>query len=254
MTNEFSILIADDSEINLWLLREQLECWATEISLAKDGREAWELLQQQSYALVFLDMNMPYFGGMDLIEKLRASHGCNSQTPAIAVTAHTQEQQRELALAAGFNDYLVKPIRLQHLEQVVTRWRLTSDDNAAYYAEQVLRKTQGNSALSQTLLRKLFAELPDHLAEIEHSVSNNALQQAWDLVHKLQGTLCFYDFANCLAAVDSLEKSLTQNDPEQAHRHFKRLKVKLNWLLDNQTAVLQSLLADDNSQSILHEC
>lgn len=246
MTNDFSILIADDNEINLWLLREQLEHWTTNVTSAKDGREAWQLLQQRAYSLIFLDVNMPFLSGFDVVEKLRATDGFNQQTPAIAVTAHAQNQQRQLAIEAGFNECLVKPLRLSDLEQALRPWRQNS--HADYYAGQILHKTGDNRQLSQTLLSKLFAELPLLQAEIEQSLQNGMFQQAWELVHKLHGTLCFYDFADCLMLVENLQNMLVQRDAQQARQQFNALKIKLNWLLDHQQQILQRLLADEESR------
>jgi two-component system sensor histidine kinase BarA len=245
MTNDFSILIADDNEINLWLLREQLEHWTTNITSAKDGREAWQLLQQRPYDFIFLDVNMPFLSGFDVAENLRGTENYNRQTPAVAVTAHAQNQQQERAIAAGFNECLVKPIRLYQLEQLLARWRQLETVHAEYYAGQILRKAQDNRQLSRTLMGKLFAQLPSLIFDIEQALGNGQLQQAWEANHKLHGTFCFYDFADCLAVVESLQKVLDQADAELAQRHFSHLKIKMNWLLDNQDQVLRCLAEDD---------
>lgn len=248
MTNDFSILIADDNDINLWLLREQLEHWTMDIALAKDGREAWQLLRQRRYALIFLDVNMPFLSGFDVVQKLRATEGPSRDTPAIAVTAHAQNQQVQRAIEAGFNECLVKPVRLYQLEQLLARWRHNHALNADYYAGQILRKAQDNRQLSRSLLVKLFAELPNCLYEIEQALQNSQFQPAWELVHKLHGTFCFYDFADCLALVESLQKALEQRDEELAHRQFGALKIKLHWLLENQHQVLLHVIPDGDTQ------
>jgi CheY-like chemotaxis protein len=247
MNNDFSILIADDNEINLWLLREQLEHWTMDIALAKDGRDAWRLLQQRCYSIIFLDVNMPFLSGFDVAEKLRATENCNRLTPAIAVTAHAQNQQRERAIEAGFNECLVKPIGLQQLAQLLARWQRHIAVDADYYAGQIMRKAQDNKQLSQSLLVKLFAELPAFLLDLNQALQNSRMQEAWDLNHKLYGTFCFYDFADCLELVESLQKALEQADAEQAWRGFEALKINLQWLLDNQNLILQRLIPVDHS-------
>jgi two-component system sensor histidine kinase BarA len=73
------------------------------------------------------------------------------------------------------------------------------------------------------------------------------MQEAWDLNHKLYGTFCFYDFADCLELVESLQKALEQADAEQAWRGFEALKINLQWLLDNQNLILQRLIPVDHS-------
>lgn len=248
MTASLEFLVADDNEINLWVLREQLSCWTEDIALANDGREAWRLLQQTSYTLVFLDLNMPFLNGFDLVEKLRAGDGPNFLTPVIAVTAHAQEQQRLEALDAGFDDYLVKPIRLAQLQGLVRRWLPNVDGDVDYYAGRLLHKTRDDRSLSRSLLSKLFTELPMHLLDIEQALQNMAIQQAWEVVHKLHGVFCFYDFADCLVVVERLEQALLLNDAAQADQQFSALKIKLTWLLNNQDAVLQRLSLGDGQR------
>ena len=248
MTPDFSILIADDNEMNLWLLHEQLEQWTTNITQAKDGREAWRFLERQPYSVIFLDVNMPFMSGFDVVAKMRTTDGPNRMAPAIAVTAHAQNQQRERAIASGFNQCLVKPIRLHDLEQVLTLWQQTMASDADYYATRVLRKTNDNLHLSHTLLSKLFAELPILQADIEHALENDAFQIAWDIVHKLHGTFCFHDFADCLGLVENLQNVLEEGDAVQAWQQFNLLKIKLNWLNEHQDNILARFADGAGSQ------
>ncbi|WFP49979.1 response regulator [Methylomonas sp. EFPC3] len=242
MAADCKILIADDNETNLWLLCEQLSQWTQDVMLAGDGRQAWSLLEQHRFSLLFLDLNMPFLSGFDLISRLRSQSGPNCQTPAVAVTAHAQESQRIQALAVGFDDYLVKPIRLARLQEILERWQ-AEDVGVDYYARQLLGKTRDNKPLSQMLISKLFAELPVQLADIERLLGESANQQAWEIVHKLHGTFCFFDFADCRTVTESLEQALLSNQLAQADQHFEVLKQKSVWLLNNQAAVLQSLAA-----------
>lgn len=244
MTHDVSILIADDNDINLWLLREQLEHWTMDIALAKDGRDAWQQLQLRRYSIIFLDVNMPHLSGFDVTHNLRNTENLNRETPTIAVTAHAQNQQRERAIEAGFNECLVKPIRLQQLEQLLKRWQATHPD-PAYYAQQILHKAQHNKSLSHTLMTKLFAQLPSLMRDIEQALNSRQLNLAWDLNHKLHGTLCFYNFADCLAVVESLQNALAQADAVQAYCEFNALKIKLNWLLAHKDNVLERLVPAD---------
>jgi CheY-like chemotaxis protein len=239
MTKGFSILIADDNEINRWLLREQLEHWTDDVAEAANGQEAWQFLQSSAYSLVFLDINMPFLNGFELIEKLRNCEGPNQTAPVIAVTADRQSLQRQQVIAAGFDEHLVKPLRLQHLQQVMAVWRNGYDEAVDYYAEQLLKKTQNNQQLTEQLLNKLFMELPGHLFDIDQQLQENQLKQAWSIVHKLQGTFCFFDFADFLILVESLEKALLNEDVALAYQRFNALKAKFEWLQDNKVAVLE---------------
>ena len=117
---ELSILIADDNEMNRWLLAEQLSVWSNDVALACDGLEAWNLLQDRQYSMVFLDVNMPGLNGFELVKKAR-TESPNRLTPIIAVTAHVQTHQRYLLIEDGFNECLIKPIVLADLQHVISR-------------------------------------------------------------------------------------------------------------------------------------
>jgi two-component system sensor histidine kinase BarA len=239
----FSVLIADDNELNRWLLCEQLQQWTTNIAAANDGQEALQLLQTQQYSLIFLDVNMPFLNGWDLIEKIRTGQTLNSLTPTIAVTAHSQSQQRQALIAAGFNDCLVKPVLLQHLKQVMMQWSTSANGDPAYYAAQIVRKTEFNHELSQLLLNKLFDEVPEYLLNIASALEQLDYSQAWHIAHKLHGTFSFYGFADFLPMAETLEHYLQNRETTSANTQLLAIQDKFSGLLNNKSAILANVTA-----------
>ncbi len=243
MQTDFSILIADDNEMNRWLLAEQLQHWSRNVSTACDGRQAWSLLQQHRYALVFLDVNMPGLNGFELVKKIRAE-SLNLSTPVVAVTAHVQSYQRHLLIAEGFNDCLIKPLVLADLQRVISHWcEPTATLNSQYYAAAILDKVEYNRELGQVFLQKLFREAPMLFAGLESALQNQQLQLAFENAHKLHGSFCFYGFADFRALADSLEQSLLDVDLTKAQQQFKSLATKFDALLAMQTE-LQAQMAE----------
>lgn len=240
---EFSALIADDNELNRWLLCEQLQHWTMDITAVKDGHEAWQSLQTQTYSLIFLDLNMPFLSGLELMEKLRTSETLNRLTPAIAVTAHAHSQQHQALIAAGFNDILVKPILLRSLKRIIEQWQPLSNIRPEYYAAQIIKKTEFNHELSQQMLNKLFDDVPENLREIDRAIQALDYQQARQIAHKLHGTFCFYGFADFLALADRLEQCLLNNDT-MARTHFQAIKERFGALLNDKAAVLACVVAE----------
>lgn len=236
-----SILIADDNEMNRWLLAEQMHYWSEDISLARDGQEAWELLQKKRYSLVFIDVNMPVMNGYELIRKIK-SELTEPVVPMIAVTAHVQSQDRHLLIAEGFNDCLIKPIVLADLQRVVAKWCMPFVvDNSDYYADKLLEKVEHNRELGRIFLQKLFAETPDQLASLERALQNQQIRPAWEIAHKLHGTFCFYGFADFRTLAKRLEQLLLEADLATAMRQFKKLAAKFSDLQNMQTSLLQRL-------------
>ncbi len=243
VSNTLSILIADDNEMNRWLLAEQIQYWTNNIVLAQDGGEAWELLQKKLYSLVFIDVNMPVINGYELVKKVR--EGCvNRSVPLIAITAHVQSQFRHLLLADGFNDCLIKPIVLADLQRVISQWRGPTDDSE-YYAGALLQKVEYNRKLARLFLQKLFIEVPIQLSSLEQALQSQENHQAWELAHKLHGTFCFYGFEDFRALARELEQGLLEADMPKVKRQFlsitekfselKRIKHKLETEFSDQS-------------------
>lgn len=113
-----SILIADDYEDNRELLRLMLESEGYTIREARNGHEAVELARADSVSLALIDLSMPQLDGWGALRQLRADERTRA-IPCIAVTAFASNQDRQLALAAGFDAYISKPYRAKDLLELV---------------------------------------------------------------------------------------------------------------------------------------
>jgi CheY-like chemotaxis protein len=241
ISTDLSILIADDNEMNRWLLAEQLGCWSENITLAVDGCDAWRFLQQQKYALVFLDVNMPGLTGFELVKKVRED-SLNQTSLVIAITAHVQSHQSHLLLESGFNDCLIKPIVLADLQHIIVQWRVPdSDTNSHYYANSVLEKVDSNRELGKQFLQKLFQELPVQMTSLEQALQSQSVESALNIAHKLHGSFCFYGFADFRAVASRIEQCLIAGEIAEACRHFQQLVEKSDALLGMQAEVFTYL-------------
>ena len=104
-----NILIADDYEDNLELLRLLLGAANYQVIEARNGAECLRLARQQLPDLIMVDLSMPVMDGWEVFRELRADKRTAS-VPCVAVTAHG-DSDRVRALEAGFNGYLSKPFR-----------------------------------------------------------------------------------------------------------------------------------------------
>lgn len=239
--SELSILVADDNEMNRWLLAEQLGYWSEDITLAGDGREAWQLLQQRKYTLVFLDVNMPGFTGVELMLKARKD-SINQLSVIIAVTAHVQSNQQQVLIADGFDDCLIKPVVLADLQSIIMQFRKPSSNlESYYYANAILDKVERNRQLGRQFLKKLFEDVPTQLAALEQSMKEESVAEAVNIAHKLHGSFCFYGFEDYRVLAESLEQALVDADTVNARQQLQMLSMKFQQLLAMQVDVLQHL-------------
>ena len=104
------IMIVEDNDINMDLIKTMLEPYNFNIIEAYDGFEAVERINNNSNAfLILLDIGLPGIDGIEVFKRLKQSEN-TSAIPIIAVTAHAMKGNKEHLLSLGFNDFVEKPI------------------------------------------------------------------------------------------------------------------------------------------------
>ena len=116
------ILVVEDNELNLKLVRDVLSYAGFEVFEARSGEDGAALAAECHPDLVLMDLQLPGIDGIAALELIR-SNGGGRRIPVIAVTAFAMEADRERALRAGFDGYIVKPISARdlpgHVRQVL---------------------------------------------------------------------------------------------------------------------------------------
>lgn len=115
------ILVVDDSRSSRRTLIRSLQRFAREIDEAVDGVDALRRLKEQSYDLIFTDLEMPQMGGMDLLREVK-NHPRHAGTPVIIVSSRGEEQFRQRARELGVTDYLTKPVSEPLVTQAMERF------------------------------------------------------------------------------------------------------------------------------------
>ncbi|RYF93993.1 MAG: response regulator [Chitinophagaceae bacterium] len=138
------ILVAEDVELNQYLARHIMESWGFEVDIAVNGREALHKVQQETYDLVLMDIQMPEMDGMESTQHIRALEDrVKSEIPIVALTANALKGDSEKYMAVGMNDYLSKPFDESRLFTVIANNlnKQLSDDaavTAALHADAVV--------------------------------------------------------------------------------------------------------------------
>ena len=115
------ILAVDDNVMNLDLFRRILRDTEIRIDTANNGVEALELLEENSYHMVFMDHMMPVMDGMEALRMIREKGLCE-KTPVIVLTANAVAGEKQEYLDAGFDDYLAKPVVGRMLKNMIRMW------------------------------------------------------------------------------------------------------------------------------------
>ena len=115
------VLVVEDNEKNMKLFRDVLIATGHRTLEATTGGQAVELATAHSPDLVLMDIQLPDFGGVEALSRLRADTRTAS-LPVVALTAQAMEGDRERFLAAGFDGYLSKPVNIADLIATVKQY------------------------------------------------------------------------------------------------------------------------------------
>lgn len=120
-----TILIADDDEINLMLIKAVISNILPNAALleATNGKEALEICRKNKINLIFLDIQMPEMNGYEATREIRKINNF-ADIPIFAVTAGVTDETKQQCLNAGMNDYASKPFKKEKLEDLIARWAI----------------------------------------------------------------------------------------------------------------------------------
>ncbi len=200
------ILVADDNEINRQVAQELLEKVGLEVKLAEDGLEVLAELDNESFDLIFIDIQMPRLDGLETTARIRQNpHWKN--LPIVAMTAHALASDRERCLQAGMQDHISKPIEPAVLYRLLARFlpaAAAPTQAAKELAEfgwavpleldwqAALNRLNGNQELYLKLLRQLCLReteldslMPTEMANWAHNLRGSASNLGADQVSQI---------------------------------------------------------------------
>lgn len=146
------ILLVDDNEINLVLEEEVFHKFGYRVDVESDPGQVLPRMEKKQYGIVFLDISMPEISGYDISRAIRSREKWEN-TVLIAITANTGEDVVKKVKEAGMNDYLPKPIPMEHLKQILEQY---TEEKIAYEAEE--NKEEDGLVSFGTLEQQLYGD------------------------------------------------------------------------------------------------
>ena len=143
------ILLVEDNLVNSEVTVDMLAVINMETDVANSGQHALELFEENQYALILMDCEMPVMNGFITTEKLRVKekHAQNQPVPIIAVTAHAIVDAKEKCIESGMNDFLSKPFDMDALHSMVHKWLDKDELNTEQYPQTVTGNNFSGSEL-----------------------------------------------------------------------------------------------------------
>ena len=189
------ILVAEDNTVNQRVALRLLEKMGYRADIASNGLEALAALRLQPYDVVLMDIQMPEMDGVTATEHIAVEF--DPRPRVVAMTANALKGDRERYLAAGLDDYVSKPIRIEELQRALERCQPRRSDVAvkvdadnAYPIDRVLLEEQYDDMADEMLedLLPIFMEDASRLkADIEGAVAQQDVDALWKSLHGLKG-------------------------------------------------------------------
>ena len=118
-----TILVVDDTVMNLTVVKGLLKQTKIQIDTAESGYECLDMVVKKKYDVIFLDHRMPGIDGIETLKEMKTMPiNLNADTPVISLTANAISGAREQYMAAGFQDYITKPIDSAQLENMLIKY------------------------------------------------------------------------------------------------------------------------------------
>ncbi len=223
------ILVVDDNELGLEMTTALLEADGLQVSAAKNGKQAVEMVTRDRFDLVLMDIQMPVMDGISATRAIRALDDVWArQVPIIAMTANAFAADRQNSFAAGMNGHIVKPIEREILLAELKQWLpidiagpadvrngASEGQEACLYTAlpQVdvragIRRVAGDQDKYLQLLKKFQRQFAETAAELRRELASGHAEAAILRVHTLKGVAGNLGADKLFVAAGRLEQQL----------------------------------------------
>jgi two-component system sensor histidine kinase/response regulator len=256
------ILVVEDNELNQEVALGLLESEGFEVEIANNGQEAVEMVTQNSYEIVLMDMQMPVMDGLTATKEIRKLEQFKD-LPILAMTANAMDQDKEKCAEAGMNDHVAKPIDPDDLFNALLKWikpkALTQAKNnvqpnkeaevfkeasdldaiAGLDTKLGLKRVMGKMPLYLTMLKKYVETGNAAISELRNALSANDNEVAERVAHTCKGVNGNIGASGLQLMAGSIEKLVKGNhDRGQLMEEFEAFASAQTIMVDAIARVL----------------
>ncbi len=261
-TQSLRVLLVEDGLVNQRVAIELMRQRGHDVTLACNGAEAVRAWAPGRFDVVLMDLQMPEMDGFEATAAIRSAEAEGSlRTPIIAMTARAMQDDQQLCLDAGMDDYIAKPVDPQTLDQVLQRYATCQHDSGPMVApaaedsitevvsdgaqtvldlQPMLNRFSGRLPVVKELATAFFAEYPILLKEMQGAIENQSPLILSRAAHTLKGTADLFGAQQLRELCADLEAELSGDDWPQRTADVAAVRVAAQRLA---TALRAKLLA-----------
>ena len=192
---EVRVLVVEDNLMNQKLVLQVLKRLGYQAKVADDGQKALDILQETTFDVILMDIQMPVIDGYETTRQIRSKF--NKTVPIIAMTAHALASEQEECLKAGMNDFLSKPFKMEELQQLIRKYlpinnstetatiqnELTAKPSGNFSTESLLEAVGNDSDLASELLEIYMSQTPDEIEKLQLALHHQDIATIGRLIH-----------------------------------------------------------------------
>ncbi len=249
---QLKILIAEDNMVNQKVALKILDKIGFRADIVGNGLEVLEAIQKISYDIILMDILMPEMDGIETTKQIIEKYKQSDRPKIIAMTANAMQGDKEICLEAGMDDYISKPIRIEEVHDVISKWsekiaeeknrmvnyligkkienKLVDESKITFYNDV---QTEEDLVFYVELLDIYISELPKTILNIKKSLNEKDTKQLRFHAHKLKGssvTLNVEVMSDYAIHLEQLAKQDNVNG--EADKIFSDLESKFVIILD----------------------
>jgi len=239
--NRLRILLVEDNAVNQLVALRLLEKYGHTVGVAANGRKALDKLEEESYDLVLMDVQMPEMNGWEATQAIREKElSTGGHIPIVAMTAHAMKGDEERCLAVGMDAYLTKPIHTQKLLAVLDDigsrkagppvpldmplQKFTTD---AIDLDATLERLEGDRTLFQELANVFRGDCPKMVERMRRAIVMHDAKSLEGCAHTLKGSSANLGALAVSHAAAEIERLAGTGSVESTSVEFRLLQEEL---------------------------
>jgi signal transduction histidine kinase/CheY-like chemotaxis protein len=227
-----NVLLVEDNSANILVAKTHIASLGWTCRVAESGREAIELLTQEPFDFIFMDLEMPELDGMETARLIRGGEAGETRRniPIVAMTAHALEHYRQKAFDSGMNGYLTKPITWASILKAVQGLFPPGPADAAFphlNLEAALNEFEGNEVFLKDLYQALSEDVTLLLAGFYNAFSAGDYKAVAGLARSVLSDVRLLEIRYLEDLTTALENSAREKNEKNCEKAFTALEPAL---------------------------
>ncbi len=220
------LLLVEDNEVNMLYTKKILMNWKCTPDTAKNGLIALEMLKENDYDLILMDVRMPIMDGFEATKFIRANfHPPKSTTPIIALTANAIKGDDEKCFEAGMNDYISKPFHPNTLKNMlisnmdlegfthkVNPSKSMQSPNQVIDLTYLTDMSDNDQNFITDMIRSFIHQSPKDLQQIREHFDHKAFDEVANVIHKMKPSITFMGIHELKDMILEMEENAKKNN------------------------------------------